>query len=299
MKSVSAFLWLKLFVIFSLLAGLPCFVSPLAALDVPPLQGRVNDTAAMLSAQTITHLDEILTSFETSDSTQIVVLTIPSLDGEVLEEFSLRVAEAWKIGQKGLDNGALLLVSRDDRKIRIEAGYGLEGSLTDLVSGRIISGVIVPMFKKGRFDQGISDGVTAMMQAVKGEFTAPASSAAGVKKSKSDPSGLFLMLFFAYSFIGSAFRKKSVLAAGAGGLASPILGLMFLPQLGLWLLALIPLGMVGGLVAAALSLPAGKSSGRSGGFFIGSGGFGGSSGGFGGFSGGGGGFGGGGASGGW
>lgn len=297
MKFVPNFFRLKLFAILLFLGGLLCFVSPLAALDVPPLQGRVNDTAAMLSPETVTRLNGILAAFESSDSTQIVVLTIPSLDGEVLEEFSLKVVEAWKIGQKGLDNGALLLVSKDDRKIRIEAGYGLEGSLTDLVSGRIISGVIVPMFKKGRFDQGISDGVTAMMQAVKGEFTASASSAA--KKGKGDPSGLFLMLFFAYTFIGSAFRKKNLLAAGAGGLASPVLGMMFLPQLGLWLLALIPLGMVGGLVAAALSLPAAKSSGRSGGFYIGSGGFGGSSGGFGGFSGGGGGFGGGGASGGW
>ncbi|MBU0942941.1 MAG: TPM domain-containing protein [Proteobacteria bacterium] len=297
MKSVSAFLWFKLFVVLSLLAGLPCFAPPLAALNVPTLKGRVNDTAAMLSQETIANLNRTLASFETSDSTQIVVLTIPSLEGEVLEEFAIKVVEAWKIGQKDLDNGALLLVSRDDRKIRIEVGYGLEGRLTDLVSGRIISGVIVPMFKKGRFDQGISDGVTAMMQAVKGEFTASASPA-GAKNAKNDPAGLFFLLFFAYTFIGNAFRKKNILAAGAGGLASPLLGVMFLPQLGLWLLALIPLGMVGGLVAAALALPAGKSSGRSGGFYMGSGG-GGSSGGFGGFSGGGGGFGGGGASGRW
>ncbi len=298
MKSVSTFFWFKLVVVFSLLTGLPCFVPSLAALSVPPFQGRVNDTAAMLSQETIADLNGMLASFEASDSTQIVVLTIPSLDGEVLEEFSMKVVEAWKIGQKDLDNGALLLVSRDDRKIRIEVGYGLEGSLTDLVSGRIISGVIVPMFKKGRFDQGISDGVKAMMQAVQGEFTA-STSQADSKDVEMDPAGLFLMLFFAYTFIGNAFHKKRVVAAGAGGLASPLLGMMFLPQLGLWLLALIPLGMVGGLVAAALSLPGGKGNGRTGGFYMGSGGFGGSSGGFGGFSGGGGGFGGGGASGGW
>lgn len=298
MKLVSPLLCLKFSVVLLFLAGFPCLVSPLAALEVPVLQGRVNDTAAMLSRATIAELERVLASFEASDSTQIVVLTIPTLDGEVLEEFSLRVVEAWKIGQKELDNGALLLVVRDDRKIRIEVGYGLEGRLTDLVSGRIISGVIVPMFKKGRFDQGIEDGVRAMMQAVKGEFTASASSASG-KNGQNDPAGLFLILFFAYAFIGNVFRKKSILAAGAGGLASPLLGIMFLPQLGLWLLALVPLGIVGGLVAAALSLSGGKNRGSFGGFYTGSGRFGGSSGGFGGFSGGGGGFGGGGASGGW
>lgn len=127
MKSIPVFLRLKLAVVLLFLAGLLCCVSPLAALDVPPLQGRVNDTAAMLSSETVTRLDGMLAAFEKSDSTQIVILTIPSLEGEVLEEFSLKVAETWKIGQKDLDNGALLVVSRDDRKIRIEAGYGLEG----------------------------------------------------------------------------------------------------------------------------------------------------------------------------
>ena len=101
---------------------------------------------------------------------QIVVLTIPTLAGENLEEFSIKVAEAWKIGQKGLDNGAILLIAKQERKIRIEVGRGLEGKLTDLVSGRIIRGVISPKFKQGDFEGGIAAGVSAVMAAVRGEF---------------------------------------------------------------------------------------------------------------------------------
>ncbi len=114
----------------------------------------------------------LLNNFEQEDSTQIVVLTIPSLEGDNLEAFSLHVAEGWQIGQKGLDNGALLLIARDERKLRIETGYGLEGTLTDLVAGRIIRNIILPNFKKGNFNQGVIDGVAAMMAAVKGEFKA-------------------------------------------------------------------------------------------------------------------------------
>ncbi len=276
------------------LGVLLCLVSPLAALEVPPLTGRVNDTASMLSQQTVAKLTNLLETFEATDSTQIVVLTIPSLEGEVLEEYSLRVVETWKIGQKNVDNGALLLISRDDRRLRIEVGYGLEGSLTDLVAGRIISREIVSRFREGRFDQGISAGVVAMVEAVRGEYVASATTTS--KGQSNDPAGLLFLLIFAFSFIGRAFRKKKNMAAIAGGIASPVLGLMFLPQLGMWLLALIPAGILGGLFAASLT----PVSSGGGGFYTGSGGFGRSSGGFGGgFGGGGGGFGGGGASGGW
>ena len=111
----------------------------LFALEVPPLKGRVNDYAGMLSSYTGRQLDGILRDLEKSDSTQIVVVIIPSLDGEVLEEFSIKLAEQWKIGQKGLDNGAILLIAKKERNIRIEVGYGLEGTLTDLMAGRIIT----------------------------------------------------------------------------------------------------------------------------------------------------------------
>ena len=144
----------------------------LCALEVPAMQGRVNDYAGILSSSTIRQLEESLKAFEEDQSTQIVVATIPSLEGDSLEEFSIRLAETWKIGQQGLDNGAILLVAKNERKIRIEVGYGLEGSLTDLTSGRIIRNVIVPHFKNGNFDQGIMAGVSAMMDSVRGEFSA-------------------------------------------------------------------------------------------------------------------------------
>ena len=99
------------------------------------LSGHVNDTAGMLHASTKQQLEAVLTDLEKTDSTQVAVLTIDSLEGDSLEDFSMRVAEQWKIGQKGSDNGAILLVARQDRKIRIEVGYGLEGKLTDLMAG--------------------------------------------------------------------------------------------------------------------------------------------------------------------
>jgi uncharacterized protein len=142
------------------------------ALEVPTLRARVNDYAGMLTQGTVRQLDLLLQDFEQRESTQIVVLTVPSLDGEGLEEFSIRVADQWKIGHKGLDNGAILIVSLADRKVRIEVGYGLEGRLTDLQAGRIIRGIIVPEFKAGRFDQGVVNGVHSMIDTVRGEFKA-------------------------------------------------------------------------------------------------------------------------------
>jgi uncharacterized protein len=149
------------------------YVPQLAALDVPALKARVNDYAGMLSSYTEKQLEGILRDLEQTDSTQIAVLTIPSLEGEVIAEFAIKVAEQWKIGQRGFDNGAILLIAKADREIRIEVGYGLEGSLTDLISGRIIRNVIVPRFRAGNFDQGVLDGVQAMIGVVRGEYQAP------------------------------------------------------------------------------------------------------------------------------
>ena len=155
-----------------LLGTLLFSIGPVQALTVPALKGRVNDYAQILSPATISQLDNALKYFEQQESTQLVVLTVPTLEGDSLEDFSIRVAESWKIGQKKIDSGAILLVAKQEKKLRIEVGYGLEGKLTDLVSGRIIHDIIVPSFKEGNFDQGIINGVTAMMEAVKGEFSA-------------------------------------------------------------------------------------------------------------------------------
>jgi uncharacterized protein len=273
---------------------------PAAALDVPALKARVNDYAGLLTPATVNRLEQALLDFEQSQSTQIVVLTVKSLEGESLEDFSLQVAEAWKVGQKDLDNGAILLIAKNDRKIRIEVGYGLEGSLTDMLSGRIIRDEIVPAFKAGNFDQGIANGVAAMMSAVKGEYQAQP-----VKKqprgSGSSSSFIpFIVFIFLITQLGRVRRGLGVLA---GGLLLPIFGSMILP-FGLVTLLLIPLGLVVGFILSLLGSALGAagvagSRRRGGGFWMGGSGGGFSSGGFGGFSGGGGGFGGGGASGGW
>lgn len=179
------------------------------ALDVPPLKGRVNDYAAMLSPYAKQQLEGILRDLEKTDSTQIVVLTIPTLEGEVLEEFSIKVVDQWKIGQKDLDNGAVLLITKKERKIRIEVGYGLEGTLTDLMAGRIIRNVLVPQFRAGNIDQGVLDGVQAMIGVVRGEYQAPEKipSRKG-SKSRGTPFPFIILIAVAFliSMLGRLFR---------------------------------------------------------------------------------------------
>ncbi|NNK96005.1 MAG: TPM domain-containing protein [Desulfobacterales bacterium] len=274
----------------------------LFAANIPALKSRVNDYAGMLSASTISQLDFILGELEKTDSTQIVILTIPALAGDSLEGFSLKVAEKWGIGQQDKDNGALLVIARDDRKLRIEVGYGLEGTLTDLVAGQIIRNIITPQFRQGSFNQGVIDGTGAMIAAVKGEYQADAALPGKSANKRFDPGGLITTLLFISFFVGSAFRRSKLLATGIGGVAAPLFGFLFFGLTGVALIALMLLGMFGGLIASVMASSSGSGLNRRGpgGYYGGSrGGFGGSSGGFGGFGGGGGGFGGGGASGGW
>lgn len=140
--------------------------------EVPFLASRVNDYANMLSPAAIERLEQTLTSHEDSTTNQIVVLTIASLEGEVLEEFSIKVVEQWKLGTEKNDNGVLLLIVRDERKIRIEVGNGLEGVLPDGLCGTIIRHFITPHFKEGRFDDGIEAGVSGIIRAIGNEYIA-------------------------------------------------------------------------------------------------------------------------------
>jgi uncharacterized protein len=140
-----------------------------SALEVPALKGRVNDYAAMLPAARARDLEERLKRFEEQTGHQIAVLTIPSLKGDSLEGFSVKVAESWKIGQKGFDNGAILLIVRDDRQLRIEVGYGLEGVLPDAIASRIIREVIVPRFRANDYPGGIEAGLDAIIKVTRGE----------------------------------------------------------------------------------------------------------------------------------
>jgi uncharacterized protein len=259
----------------------------------------------MLSPEAERRLETLLTELEEKDSTQVVVLTIPALDGDSLEDFSIRVAERWKIGRKGFDNGVILIVARDDRKIRIEVGYGLEGRLTDLTAGRIIRDRIVPEFRAGRVDQGVLNGVVALTEVVRGEFQAPARPPIGPAASGAEDLMPFVLVFIFLVFMMG--RVSRPLGTAAGGLFMPFLGQVAFAPGPLMLLGLGGIGLVAGYVLAVI---AGASSsmgprypgrGGHGGFPIdfprGGGGF--STGGGGGFSGGGGGFGGGGASGSW
>jgi uncharacterized protein len=285
--------------LIAIILALFTFASSSFALEVPPLSGHVNDYAGMLSPQAVQQLETALTDFEMSDSTQIAVLTIPTLEGEGLEEFSIKVAEAWRIGQKGTDNGVILLIAKQERKIRIEVGRGLEGKLTDLVSGRIIRGDISPRFKAGDIDGGIEAGVAAIMAVVKGEYKSMPRDLGHGKRGAHPIFTLLVFLAVACVFLGSISR---ILGGIAGAVGLPIIAFLLFP--GLALLLLMGLGVGGFLIGLFLTFLFG-GGGRGGGgfgggpFMWGGGGFGGGFGGGGGFSGGGGGFGGGGASGDW
>lgn len=268
------------------------------AVEVPQLRGRVNDYANMLTPGAVQKLEQALADFESSDSTQIVVLTINSLEGETLEGYSIKVAEAWKIGQSKLDNGAILLIAKQERKIRIEVGRGLEGVLTDLVSGRIIRGDISPYFKKNDYGTGITAGVYSIMQVVRGEYQAQPRDLKQGKKSAEPVFTLLIFLLVAVVFLGSISKFLGGAAAAAG---LPLIGFLTFPGLGMVVLALMAAaGFVLGIVVSFLFGSGGRGGGFGGPFIgggFGGGSFGGSS--FGGFSGGGGGFSGGGASGDW
>lgn len=265
--------------------------SRIFSLDVPPLRNYVNDYAGLLRLETEKKLNSDLQEFETNDSTQIYVLTIPSLEGEVLEEYSLKVAEAWGIGQKGKDNGILFLVARTERKTRIEVGYGLEGVVTDLVSGRILDQAVAPYFRQGEYDAGVKCAVSALMEASKGEFRNE--SLKNLAKKKTDWKETCLVFFIVVGLITMVLktfsRKLSVIVGGGAGFCFPFFLGSF--HVGL-ILGSILLGMGAPYIMEFLLKFAF--------LFGGKGGFGGGSTGHGGFSGGGGGrFGGGGASGGW
>ncbi len=198
--------WISSTILLVAVLQLVTFSNLFAALVVPALTGRVNDYAAMISPPVKADLEAKLKQFETAESTQIVILTVPSLKGDPIEDFSIRVAEAWKIGQKGKDNGVLLIVSKDDHKVRIEVGYGLEGKLTDLVAGHITRNEIVPAFKAGQFDAGFTKGVTAIIAAVHGEYK-------GTPKVKGDADApsmpllgiIFLVIFLIFQFVRRFF----------------------------------------------------------------------------------------------
>ena len=148
---------------------------PALALDVPPLTSRVTDQVGILG-ESKAQLEQMLKAHEASTGQQFALLVIPTLAGDSLEDFSIRVVDKWKLGQKDKDNGLLLLVVHQDRKIRFEVGYGLEGDIPDALAGRVISTVMAPSFRAGKFSEGIVEAFKLVIQAGAGEkveFAAP------------------------------------------------------------------------------------------------------------------------------
>jgi uncharacterized protein len=274
---------------------------------VPPLTSPVTDVAGIFTPDQSAALDAKLRAFEQAKGSQVAVLVVPTTQPEEIEQYAIRVAEAWQLGREGVDDGALLLVATQDRRVRIEVGYGLEGVLPDATANRIIDEVIVPAFRGGDYYGGISTGVERMLRVIEGEPLPEAerrSPAAGVP----GLSQLLPFLFVFALFGGSILRRMFGRVGGAFATGGVVGGLTWL------LVGILGLALGAGIVAFILALLAGFGGGGTGrgGWYSrrhgggwGSpgglgGGFGGRGGGFGGgWSGGGGGFGGGGASGSW
>ncbi len=279
-------------VLLALAAWLP---AARAEVPVPTLEARVTDLTGTLSAQQKSALESRLAAFEAEKGSQIAVLIVPTTKPETIEQYSIRAAEKWKLGRKGVDDGVLLLVAKDDHAVRIEVGYGLEGAIPDAIAWRVINEIIVPRFRAGDFYGGLSAGVDALAKLIQGEpLPAPPAVRAPARGAGDALQGLFV---FAMIAIGIAYVLGAIIGRfAAAGLAGIVIGLFAWASLGL-LVALIA-----AVVTFFMALP-GRGSGiysiGRGGGWIGGGLIGGGFGGGGGWSGGGGGFGGGGASGSW
>ncbi|MFZ6723427.1 TPM domain-containing protein [Undibacterium sp. Ji49W] len=269
-------------------AGAAC-----AQVAVPPMQNRVTDQTATLTTEQKATLEQKLRDFENTKGSQIAVLIIPTTAPETIEQYALRVAEQWKLGRKKVDDGAILLIAKNNRSLRIEVGYGLEGALNDATSKRIISDTITPYLKQGDFNAGIQAGVDQMIRVLDGE---PLPAKASRQANDADSFQQYApVLFIMALVVGGVLRALFGRLPGAivtGGVVGGIA----------WLVAgAIPIAVIAGVLALFFTLLSGSLGARGiGAYYGGSGrGGGGFSGGGGGFSGGGGGFGGGGASGRW
>ncbi len=265
-----------------------------AQVAVPPLTGRVIDQTGTLTAEQKATLEQTLTAFEARKGSQLAVLMVASSAPEEIEQYALRVAEQWKLGRKRVDDGAILVVAKNDRAMRIEVGYGLEGALNDLTSKRIISETILPRFKSQDFYGGITAGVEQVIRVVDGELLpAPKARTSQGIDGFGDVRQYAPMLFILALAVGGVLRATLGKVPGSlvtGGVVAVIAW---------FVVGAISMALVAGVVALFVTLMGGGMLGRGMGGHYGGGRGGGLGGGGGGFSGGGGGFGGGGASGRW
>ncbi len=264
---------------------------------VPALTSPVTDLTGTLTRDQIASLDQTLRAFEARKGSQVAVLIVPTVEPETIEQYSIRVAQAWKLGRKGVDDGAIFVIAKNDRNMRIEVGYGVEGALPDAIAKRIIREDVTPHFKSGEFYLGIVAGTDRIMRTIDGEPLPEPSLTQRARKPGSDIGSALPVLLMVSLVVGGILRSIFGRFGGAS-LASVAAGFI------VWLLlGTVAIAVIAALISFFITLLSGGggglTGGRRGGF--GGGGFGGGGGGFGGggFSGGGGGFGGGGASGRW
>ncbi|WP_417776380.1 TPM domain-containing protein [Stutzerimonas xanthomarina] len=182
----------------SLILALLFWASGVVAQEVelPALSGRVVDQAELLDTQAEARLTSMLAAHEQASGEQVVVVTVPDLQGRSIEEYGVALGREWGIGQKDEDTGALLIVARDDRRVRIEVGYGLEGRLTDAQSSVIINRIITPAFREGDFTHGITEGAAAMVQVLGGDPLQTAAMRPAMPMGAQEPGGLGILGFF-------------------------------------------------------------------------------------------------------
>lgn len=275
------------FLVVATLVFLPLFAN---ALEIPVSKGYVTDYAGMLKAKEVTALEQKLRNFEEKTSNEIAILIIPSLEGENLEQFSLKVATKWEIGKKDKDNGILIFVAKKDKKFRIEVGYGLESVMPDGAAGFIIREDMKPKFKDKKYYKGLDKAVDSLMKATSKEFS-------GEFQKRMDRSNAKNWAIILCIVVGIVTLVAAIINRYLGGFfggtgAMLTFGLLFHLSI-IWWVVIFIIGFFIGLIAKEIGTVIAEGGGSGGGSY----GYGGSSGGGGGFGGGG--FGGGGASGGW
>lgn len=261
-----------------LLAVVPAFAADVVA--IPPLQARVTDLTATLSAEQRNALEATLQNFERERGSQVGIVLLPSTQPETIEQFGIRLAESWKLGRKNTDDGVIVIVAKNDRRVRLEVGYGLEGALNDATAKRIVSETITPHFKSGDYYGGLQAGVTAILGVIGGEAL-PVPHAADTRTSLADRQDVLVVALIAVVLIGSFLRMilgnllgASITATGAGVVAwlisASLMAVLIAAGAG-FLLSLFGLNIAWGILMS-------RGGGRGGG----GGGFGGGGGGFGG-----------------
>jgi uncharacterized protein len=273
-----------------------------AEVAVPPLQSHVTDLTNTLSAPESARLEQKLGNFESRKGSQIAVLIVPTTQPETIEQYSIRVTDAWKLGRKGIDDGILLIIAKHDRAVRLEVGYGLEGILPDALAKRIVDEIIVPRFRQEDFAGGIEAGLESVMAAVQGEPLPPprtARAGAPADRYAGFSPDLIFPLFIAFLVFGKLLQSMFGRVAGASlmSMGAGFIGWLIFSSAILGIILAVAVFFLSLFGSAGPGIYTGRGGGWPGaGGMGGSGGFGG---GGGGFSGGGGGFGGGGASGRW